>query len=100
MRKLPEANRYYLIGNSKNTKTHLLYFTYEYGRQEAHQACFPNQLIEIKVGTCGDSYSTDCTPEHASEIDSYYNKLTCQTCLKMAQGKPYIQPMLEVGEQV
>jgi len=90
MRKLPEANRYYLMDFGRG-KTHLVYFTYEFGRYEAHQACFPNMPVEIRVGCNCDYYDTDCTPEYASEIDSRYNELTCPTCLKMAQGKPYTQ---------
>ena len=88
MRKLPMADRYYLIGNATNTKTHLLYFTHEGGDFLAHQACMPNLLVEVKVGsTCAESYTTDCMPEHASDMDRYYNELTCSTCMKMAQGE-------------
>jgi len=88
MRQLPQADRYFLIGNSKNTKTHLLYFTFEFGNFVAHQACIPNIFVEVKVGSCGNDYTTDCNPEHAEAMDGYYNKLTCPTCLKMAQGEP------------
>lgn len=79
MRKLPEADRYYLFAFNKK-KVHLLYFTgYDY-----HIACFPT--MEIELGSCCDGTQEGITREDAERIDQWYNELTCPTCQKMAAG--------------
>ena len=88
MKKLPEVGRYFLGWNANYTKTHIFYFTLEFGELLAHQACLPNIPCEVKVGSCGNHYITGMTPEHASYFDEQCNELTCPTCLRMAQGEP------------
>ncbi len=90
MRVLPEADRYYLFAFSNNKKTHLLYFTgFDY-----HIACFPNMPIEM-VSFCEGS-KDGISSEEADFIDSYFNELTCPTCLRMAQGNRLSQSIMRL----
>ena len=91
MRKLPEADRYYLAGYWRNgAKVHIIYFRPCYGSfsgEEPVQACCPNLLVpEVKVGPCSNSYTREMTREDAEYLDQFHNEVTCPTCLKMAQG--------------